>query len=186
MNQLYQRYAVALFSLASEKNQIEDYLKECEQLIEIFEKNEKLICFLKDYGITSLEKKEMLSKLFKNKIKTDIYYFMCVIIDNHRGKHIKDILKEFVLICLKRLNIKTGIVYSTVSLNDTQINQIEKKVSKLLNAKVRLTNKISPDLIGGLKIEVEDYLVDYSIQSKFTQLKNELNNMVGKEDSHEN
>jgi len=39
MNQLYQRYAVALFSLASEKNQIEDYLKECEQLIEIFEKN---------------------------------------------------------------------------------------------------------------------------------------------------
>ncbi len=51
---------------------------------------------------------------------------------------------------------------------------------------MRLTNKISPDLIGGLKIEVEDYLVDYSIQSKFTQLKNELNNMVGKEDSHEN
>jgi len=111
---------------------------------------------------------------------------MCVIIDNHRGKHIKDILKEFDLICLKRLNIKTGIVYSTVSLNDTQINQIEKKVSKLLNAKVRLTNKINPDLIGGLKIEVEDYLVDYSIQSKFTQLKNELNNIVGKEDSHEN
>lgn len=186
MNQLYQRYAVALFSLASEKNQIEDYLNECEQLIEIFEKNEELIFFLKDYGITSFEKKEMLSKLFKDKIKMDIYHFMCVIIDNHRGKYIKDILKEFVLVCLKRLNIKIGIVYSTFALNESQMKQIEEKVSKLLNAKVRLTNKINSKLMGGLKIEVEDYLIDYSIQSKFNQLKNELTNIIRKEDYHEN
>ena len=51
---------------------------------------------------------------------------------------------------------------------------MEEKISTLLKSKVLLQNQINKELIGGFKIEVEDWVLDYSIQEKMKKMKENL------------
>ena len=174
MKQIFQRYALALFWLAQEENQISEFMNECQQILKIFAKNQDFLQLIKNDALKKEEKKEILSSVFKNEIPSKILYFMNVIVDHHREKYIQEIIEEFTQICLKHLNIKKGTIYSTIPLSDVQIQKMEEKISTLLKSKVILQNQINKELIGGFKIEVEDWVLDYSIQEKMKKMKENL------------
>lgn len=174
MKQIFQRYALALFWLAQEENQISEFMNECQQILKIFAKNPDFLQLVKNDALKKEEKKEILSSVFKNEIPSKILYFMNVIVDHHREKYIQEIIEEFIQICLKHLNIKKGTIYSTIPLSDVQIQKMEEKISTLLKSKVILQNQINKELIGGFKIEVEDWVLDYSIQEKMKKMKENL------------
>lgn len=43
MKQIFQRYALALFWLAQEENQISEFMNECQQILKIFAKNQDFL-----------------------------------------------------------------------------------------------------------------------------------------------
>jgi len=174
MDSVASRYAIALNSLAREENKVMEYIKECEMLLSIMDENPDLLSILKDYGLTKDEKKETVDILFKDKIKEYILNLFYVVIDNSRGNAIYDILKEFVKISYQSLNIKKGYVYSTIKLTTEEMKGIEKKVSDVLGSTVTLENKIDKSLIGGFKVQIEDYIIDESIHNKINKLKETL------------
>ena len=133
--------------------------------------NPDLIYLLKDYGLSNDEKKETLSLCFENKIQEYILNLFYVIIDNKRGKYLLDVCNEFVRIGLNELNIKKGVVYTTIKLTSKQIKEMEKKVSTILSCNVTLQNQIDASLIGGFKIQVEDYILDDSMKNRLEKLK---------------
>lgn len=186
MNAIFLRYAIALFSLAKEENKIETYLDEANQLIDIINESETLITFLKDYGIEEDEKKKVLETIFKDKIQNNLLYFLYVVVDNQRGKYLKEILTEFVKYTYKTLNVQTGIIYSTIPLKETDIKKIENKVEKIMNSKIKLKNQIDTNLIGGFKIVVGYTVFDNSILNKIQNLKKDILDKIGKEDFNEN
>lgn len=174
MDSVESRYAIALLSLAREENKILDYINQCEQLIDVFEKNPDLERILKDYALSKQEKKDTIKLCFDKKIDEYLLNTFYVIIDNKRGNFILPILKEFVRIAYKELNIRKGIVYSTIPLTAGQLKQMEVKVSNMLCSKVSLQNKIDKKILGGFKIQVDDYLIDETIQSRLNDLKETL------------
>ena len=56
-------------------------------------------------------------------------------------------------------------------LTPEEIKQMEAKTSKMLNATVVLQNKIDKDLVGGFKIQVDDFVIDQSLKHKLADLK---------------
>lgn len=171
MDSVASRYAIALLSIAKEENKVKEYVLEVENLIEVFEKNSDLGLLLKDYGLSKDEKKETISLCFENKLNEYILNLLYVLIDNKRGGYILDVCNEFVRIGLNELNIKRGIVYSTIKLTKTQLKGMESKISKMLNANVTLRNVIDENLLGGFKIQVEDYILDDSMKNRLEKLK---------------
>ena len=95
-------------------------------------------------------------------------------IDNKRGGHILDVCKEFIRIARNKLHIKKGIVYTTIKLDEKQLLAMSQKVSKILNANVSLTNEIDTSLLGGFKIQVEDYIIDDSLKNRLEKLKDTI------------
>ena len=51
---------------------------------------------------------------------------------------------------------------------------MEEKVSQIINANVTLENKIDLSLLGGFKIQVEDYVLDDSLKNQLIKLKEEI------------
>lgn len=174
MDSVASRYAIALLSLAREENLVKEYISECEQVIAILEGNSELVRILKDYGLTINEKKETIDLCFKGQVHDYVLNFFYIIIDNKRGSIFKDILKEFVRIAYKDLNIKKGTIYSTIKLNKQEIKSIEKRTSEIINATVILDNKIDKKLLGGFKIQVEDMIIDESVKKRLEDLKTQL------------
>ena len=171
MDSVASRYAIALLSIAKEENKIKEYVEEVENLVNIFESNSDLLLLLKDFGLSKDEKKETLSLCFENKVSEYILNLFYVLIDNKRGGYILDVCNEFVRIGLNELNIKRGIVYSTIKLTSSQLKGMERKISKMLNANVTLRNIIDENLLGGFKIQVEDYILDDSMKTRLSKLK---------------
>lgn len=174
MDSVASRYAIALLSIAREENKIKEYNAEVEQLIDLFKANPDLTRILKDYGLSSKEKKETIDLLFKGKIQEYIHNLMYVVIDNKRGSELLSIFEEFNRIALKEMNIRRGVVYSTIALTKQEMVDLEKKVSKILKAQVTLQNQLDASLFGGFKIQVEDYILDNSMKNRLNQLKETL------------
>ncbi len=174
MDSVASRYAIALLSLAREEKCVKEYIHICEQLLNIFEENEGLQRILRDYGLSSDEKKSTLDLCFKGKIPEYIMNFFYIIIDNRRGNFFREILAEFIRIAYKDLNIKKGTIFSTIKLTEAEIKEIEKKTSEIINATVVLENKLDENLLGGFKIQVEDMIIDESVKKRLDDLKNKL------------
>ena len=174
MDSVASRYAIALLNIAREERKIKEYVDEVEQIGNLLSQNKDLLTLLKDYGLSTTEKKNLLTSIFENKISEYILNILYVLIDNKRGSIILSVCDEFVRIGLNELNIKRGVVYSTIALSASQILAMEKKVSKIINANVTLTNKLDQSIIGGFKIQVEDYILDDSIKNQLYKLKESI------------
>ena len=171
MDSVANRYAIALLSIARDENKIKEYVDEVEELISLFKENPQINILLKNYGLTRDEKKEILTNCFQNRITNSILNLFYVMIDNKRGGYLLQVCNEFVRIGMNELHVKKGIVYTTIHLSKEQLISMEKKVSKILNSNVILTNVIDLSLLGGFKIQIEDYILDDSMKSRLEKLK---------------
>ncbi|MDD7898336.1 F0F1 ATP synthase subunit delta, partial [Metamycoplasma hyosynoviae] len=71
----------------------------------------------------------------------------------------------------QKLNIKYGVIYSTLPLTKLEIEKITKKVCQKLNSEVYLENKIDSNLIAGIKIKIGDYIIENSIDNYLNNFK---------------
>ena len=173
MNELSIRYGQALFSLASDKNQVLEYQEEMKAWEEIFKDNEEIYTILQSAFISKKERKEILKKTLKG-MNEDILHLLFVVIDNNRVDLIPDIFIAFNSLCNEMKGVKEGIIYSPFALKKEQISQIEKKISTLENNKVDLRNQIDKSLIGGVKVVIGDHIYDDSIKHHIDELKSNL------------
>jgi len=79
-----------------------------------------------------------------------------ILIDSGRANYLRDYINEFINLYNKEQGIIKGHIYTVEPLNVETIKILEESVSKKINKKVMLENKINKELIGGIKLEVED------------------------------
>lgn len=174
MSQLAERYAQALFELAKQEDAVVEYQMEVKQLIKIFDGNKQLQGFFNAVDITSVEKKELLEKAFKGKIKKMTYNFLNLLVDKKRMSHVTEILKTFNSLCNEERNVEEGIVYSARVLTEEQVERLEKALEAKLNKSVELSNLIDERLISGVKVIVGNQIIDVSMKNRIESLKYEL------------
>jgi F-type H+-transporting ATPase subunit delta len=71
-------------------------------------------------------------------------------------------------------NEKTALVESSVALTPSEKKGLEQTLSKIIGHDMTVENKINPEIVGGLRIQVADWLVDTSIASQLTKLAESL------------
>ena len=68
MESVHKSYAVALFELANEAKQLELYQEETKAISNILKDNKEFIELLNNQFVNKDDKKELLDKVFKNKL----------------------------------------------------------------------------------------------------------------------
>lgn len=174
MSQLDYRYATALFELAQETNNVDAWQGQMQMIRSVFVQNKDYISFFGHYRIANSSKKEVLRNVFQDKVDKDVLNFLLLLVDKKRIKNILGIATSFHSICNASKNIKEGLVYSVKELDPSDKSKIEETVGESLNCKVDLTNRIDRSLISGVKVVVEDQVIDGSLRNRMNSLKSEL------------
>lgn len=174
MSRLAERYAAALFELAQQEDALKVYQQQCRELITIFEHEQMIRSFFAAVQIPTDEKKDFLAVAFKGKIEGMLFNFLNLLVDKKRISHVTEILKEFNTMCNDAQNIREGVVYSARPLEQKQLRQLEEAMGKKLNKEVELHNVIDQRLISGVKIAVDNQVVDVSMKNRIESLKSEL------------
>jgi F-type H+-transporting ATPase subunit delta len=97
-----------------------------------------------------------------------------VVIENDDISLLKDIAKHFTLLSKQKLNVAFVEVVSSDKMNSEQKDNISNSLSELIKKKIDISFDVDKNLIGGLKIKVDDKLYDSSLQTKLENAKSKL------------
>ena len=120
--------------------------------------------------INVAKKSAILEKVCKaNKAKKIFLGFVTTLTKHNKIVLIEKVFSQFN----KLIDIKEGFteVHLTTStkLENEKSKQIEKMISQKINCKVKLRKKVDPQIIGGIIIQIDSYMIDNSIKSKLSE-----------------
>ena len=174
MESVYVRYSNALLSLALQENKVSDYKEAIKELLDFLMSNEETFTYLKSYFVDETQKYEVVDKLVNPFKLQSLGSFIKLLIKKHIFNGFKYIANEFIKSANEEIGILEGIAFSVTPLTKSQITSIEEAISKKMNSKVELINKIDTRLIGGVKVSIHDRVFDGSILNKLETLKENI------------
>jgi F-type H+-transporting ATPase subunit delta len=130
--------------------------------------------FFKSKTIDSKEKMSLFEKAVSNSMSVILVEVLKVVIENNDINLLKDIAKNFTLLSKQKLNIAFVEVVSSNEMNSDQKDDITNSLSELIKKKIDINFNVDKNLIGGLKIKVDDKLYDSSLQTKLENAKSKL------------
>ena len=173
METIASRYGLALYSLAVDNNKVIEWQNEVKEINRVFKENPDFVMILGSNFLTFEERVEILEKSLVG-VDKNIVALIIVVMENNRTSCLYDLFGSFNSYCNEHRGVREGLIYSTSKLEQTVINQLEEKISKIEQHKVELKNIIDPTLIGGVKVVISDRIYDGSIKHHIEMMKKDL------------
>ena len=166
------RYASALYDLASEKKIVDQILSDLNSLKKLLIENKDLLLVIKSPLINSKDKHNILNKLLQkidaNKLTLT---FLKILEKNKRFANFISIINQFNNINSQKRGDILADITSANELNDEQKNNITNQLKNILGDKLSLTFDVDNEIIGGLIVKVGSKMIDTSIANKINKLK---------------
>ncbi|GAE92502.1 ATP synthase delta chain [Gracilibacillus boraciitolerans JCM 21714] len=168
------RYAEALFQIAVEKETIDFLETELTTVKEVFQTNQEILPFLQHPKVNVKEKKQLLNEAFAGFSK-DVLHTLSLLVDRHNEEIIPDVVDHFISFANEANGIKQATVFSVRALTDAEKEEISQVFTKKLNVKeLKIDNQIDPEIIGGVKIKVDNTIYDGSVKGKLDRLERQI------------
>lgn len=167
-------YGDVLFELAKEENITEKVCNELKEISEIAKENKEYMVFLTSPQIEKDEKIKTIDNIFSGKISPICLNFLKVLIKNGRISNLFSISNYFT----EKFRDDLGIAYveaiTAVAMDDAQKQKLVANLETKLNKKVELNNIVNESLIGGMKIQIGEKLIDASVKTRLNDLQVQL------------
>ncbi|PSM51601.1 ATP synthase, F1 complex, delta subunit [Campylobacter blaseri] len=168
-----ERYAKALIEKFDNK-ELESIIKNLKVIVMAFASNKFKIII--DYPIVSSKKKEelVLSLFDKEKLSKEFINFLKILSENKRFDLVPDILERLETKIRSLKNSYTGKVYSSNTISDKEILDMEKLFSEKFKSEIKL-EKVQKDF-NGIKVTFDELGVE--INFSMDRLKHDLSNYI--------
>jgi F-type H+-transporting ATPase subunit delta len=171
---LAKRYANALLESAVETGVLEQTAQECESIIEIFKSLDLSLFSNPQLSLDS--KKALLKEMFSVFLKNPfLERFFNLVLENGRFSAIHQILKTFVFLSDSKRGISRVELVGARKIPVDVLQVFEKTFNVNGSKKTILTHTTDPGLLAGYMVRIGNTLVDASLRSKLTSLKDALN-----------
>ena len=177
MNVNISSYARRLMELVTQEDLIDVCFQDLNEINDEINSNEELARYITSDAYSSEEKKQKLQEIFHGELDPSVLQGLFLITDQIPRKHMEaELIHEFISYYYRSRGIIFGAAYSARKLMEGDLRILEDAFSKKLSKNIRLENKIDKDLIGGVKIAIEDTVWDGTYRAKMDELKNSLMN----------
>ena len=165
-------YGDALFEIALDTNKCEEYREIVRVLKDTI--NDELIRLLSHPKISKNEKKEILENIFGKVVDEIFLNFFKVLIDKNRFYSVCAIFEEFDADYIQHFNIIQASVWSARELTSDEKKRLEEKLSKKYQQKVECTYEVDESLLAGIKVKVDDQIMDNSAINRLNKMKDSI------------
>ncbi|MBL1408126.1 ATP synthase F1 subunit delta [Sphingobacterium faecale] len=165
------RYAKSLLDLAQEQGHLEAVKSDMEQIAAVIKSSSELQAVLNNPIIKVDKKQNILSALFKDKVRPEVTSFFDIMIRKGRGELVYATSLEFIREYNELKSIVKAEVLSAAALSPENLAALKATIGQQINAEVILVNKVDPTLIGGFVVKVGDRQVDASLAGKLNKLE---------------
>ena len=166
------RYSDAIFEIASQDNNLSEWGDFLNELSEIF-KDRKIQKFFLDPKINNNDKVGLISE---SNIKTDQkkINFLRLMIEKNKLFLIDSIHDRYKKLIDLNNGVKRAEIITAFELTETQLNQINDKLSNITKNKVIGNNIVDKSILGGFIAKFDDQMLDMSTKGKLSELKDKI------------
>ena len=170
MKETSKEYAQALFMIAKERDMVDAYSDTLKEIRLLFEENGEYIEFLSSPAVALSERLSAIDEAFGGYTE-EIVSFLKLLCETDHIKDIFECIEEFIFM-ENVLEKSTQVsVYSSVPLTDEQKEKLVKKLENKLGKTVIPAFEEDKSLLGGIKIVMEDEVLDGSVRKRLKDLK---------------
>jgi len=84
---------------------------------------------------------------------------------------LEDVLKTFLELARGKMKALPVEIISAVPLTQEQLYKLQVRLIRLLRKQLDVTTSVDPSLLGGVRILVENAVIDYSVKRRLSDLK---------------
>ena len=178
MTQTARLYGGSLYDLAAEEQLTGTILEQMQEVRQIFRENPDYLRLLSEPSIPKEKRIGLIEEAFGAQAERYLVNFIKLLCE-------KNILGEFAGCCeefVRRYNadnhIAEAIVTSAVPLSEAQAAALRDKLEKISGKKISLIQKTDPQILAGLRVELEGKQLDGTVQSRLSGLSRKLNEII--------
>jgi len=168
------RYAKALFDLAQEQNILDQIESDMILMQRILADSGDLGALLHSPIIQVVEKRRLLSEIFKGKVNKVTFDFINLLLDKNREELLSGIITYFFLYLDESKGILRGDLLTAYVLSDPQKTALKKQLDRITGKDVLLREKVDSSLIGGFIVRLDDTVIDTSIKNQLDKMREKL------------
>ncbi|KAL6855213.1 ATP synthase F0 subcomplex subunit OSCP atp5 [Amphichorda felina] len=169
-------YATALYTAAAKSSTLDPTAKAISALGALLQKDVKLNEILSAPTLSSADKAAIVAELTKQSGAQDatVKNFLDTLAENNRLGLLGGVCEKFsTIISAARGEVEMKVT-SAQSLDNKTLSRLESAVAKSAyvgpGKKLKVTNEVNPDIVGGLIVEVGDRTIDLSVSARIAKM----------------
>lgn len=171
---LSKRYAQALFDLAEEMKILDKVERDMHMIGKVMHENRELRHMMAHAVLDGYKKIKILDRLFQDRVQPLTMRFLRLITRKGREEHLVAICDAFEDIFKDHMNIMEVTLTTAYQAERPVIDAILAKLSKITEKTLDVTEVVDESLIGGFRLDFEDYQYDDSVKVQLKRLGKEF------------
>jgi len=166
------RYAKAVFDLAEQDGAVDEWSSRLAKVRDLFD-DPHVAAVLRNPTIPT-ERREELIAAAPRVLDDEATNLARLLVESGRIGEASAIEEEFQRLADDAAGRITATVTTAIALERTDRDRVQRELSKRLSKEVRLTVVVDPRIIGGLKLQYGDRVVDATVATRLQQLRRRL------------
>ena len=167
-------YAKALFDIGTQEGNLGEIYDDLNGVQAAVEASRQTSNFLQSPKLQRSDKKRIMDEIFEGQVCKPVLGLIHVLIDKRREPVFDNIVAEFG----KYRDEHEGRVHARVTtarpLPDDQREALVAALEKSTGKSVELQERIKPSVIGGIRVNLGDYVLDGTLLRKVNELRRKL------------
>ncbi|MEU7060055.1 F0F1 ATP synthase subunit delta [Streptomyces sp. NPDC046197] len=157
---------IADLTAAEKADALDDVEDELFRFGRIISSNTELRAALTDRAASSAAKAELLHRLLGGRAKVTTERLVTRLVTAPRGRSLEAGLESLSKLAAERRDRMVAVVTSAVPLSDTQKQRLGAALAKLYGRRMHLNLDVDPEVIGGIRVQVGDEVINGSIADR--------------------
>jgi F-type H+-transporting ATPase subunit delta len=166
------RYARAIFELASEQGKVEEWSRRLSVVRDVLS-DPQVAAVLTNPTIAIKRRMELISAT-PHEFDPEATNLARLLIESNRVRQIGEVVEEYEALADAAAGRVRATVTTAVELDAEERGQLTDQLSHRLGKEVRLLAAVDRRILGGLKLQYGDHLIDASLATKLQQLRRRL------------
>lgn len=171
---LARRYAKALFEIALERKMLGKVREELSAFSNLLEKDDSLRNFLFSPEHSRAAQKKAVEQAFADRFSAVFFNFILVLLEKRRQSLMHDIMTAFEVLHDRHLRKMRALAITAIPMDQKTLEQLRASLSKSLDMDMELQNRVDPEILGGLVVQVEGKILDGSIRRYLSRMREKI------------
>jgi len=162
---VHEIYSDVMFELAQEAGLIDEVMDDLEAVGDVLKDEPEFVSLLTLSEVKADEKAQMVRRVFQERVNSLTLDFLCVLAKRNRMNFLHGIGQRYQTLLDEHKNLHRIEVTLAKEPTDDELEKLRADIRDAMNAEVKLSVTVDPEILGGIVIRKGDLMIDNSVRT---------------------